>query len=240
MSMHAQALLAAPNAEGLLARFPEQDLELVICSPQDADPDLRRQMESVVTGHFARIYGANVTRFMPLLLGLRQQGQILAVVGLRPAADEALFLEQYLDEPVAQLISQRGLSARRENVIEVGNLVSTSPGLARLLIVALTHYLHSSGFQWVAFTGTPALLNSFSRLTLSPIDLGAADPARLGDSASEWGSYYDTRPHVMAGYIPEGFAQLCHKQIFQRLGYEPRYQFGAQGTHGQEAHYVCA
>jgi hypothetical protein len=240
MSMHVQPLLAAPNREGLLARFPEQDLELMICSAQDADHALRAQMESVVVGHFARIYGASVSRFMPLLLGLRQQGQILAVVGLRPAGDEALFLEQYLDEPVPQMISRRGLSAPRETVIEVGNLVSTSPGLARLLIVALTHYLHSGSFQWVAFTGTPALLNSFSRLTLSPIDLGAADPARLGVSASEWGSYYDTHPHVMAGYIPEGFAQLCSKQIFQRLGYQPHYQFPEQSHCEQESHYVCA
>lgn len=240
MSMHVQPLLAAPAQDGVLARFPEQDLELMICSAQDADADLRARMESVVTGHFARIYGASVSRFMPLLLGLRQQGQILAVVGLRPAGDDALFLEQYLDEPVPHLLSRRGLSAPRDTVIEVGNLVSTSPGLARLLIVALTHYLHSAGFKWVAFTGTPALLNSFSRLTLSPIDLGAADPARLGASASEWGSYYATHPHVMAGYIPEGFAQLCSKQIFQRLGFQPLYPFPMLSAGEQESHYVCA
>lgn len=233
-------LLANVDHTGLLARFAQHNLELVICSSRDDDHDLRARMESVVTGHFARIYGASVSRFMPMLLGLRQHGQILAVVGLRPAADEALFLEQYLDEPVQQMISRRGFAAPRGSVIEVGNLVSTSPGLARLLIVALTHYLHTGGFKWVVFTGTPALLNSFSRLTLSPIDLGAADPARLGAGVAEWGSYYDTHPHVMAGYIPEGFAQLCSKQIFHRLVYQPLYDIHQQADDGQESHYVCA
>ena len=236
----AQLLLANADHKDLLARFPQHNLELVICSSRDDDHDLRARMESVVTGHFARIYGASVSRFMPMLLGLRQQGQILAVVGLRPAADEALFLEQYLDEPVPQMISRRGLAAPRDTVIEVGNLVSNSPGLARLLIVALTHYLQTAGFKWVAFTGTPALLNSFSRLTLSPIDLGVADPSRLGAGVAEWGSYYDTRPHVMAGYIPEGFVQLCSNQIFQRLGYQPLYKTYELNDAGQESHYVCA
>mgnify|MGYP001949876551 FL=1 len=75
----------------------------------------------------------------------------------------------------------------------------------------------------MVFTGTPMLLNSFQRLTLSPIDLGPADPARLGEARHDWGSYYATQPRVMAGYIPEGLAQLQRRGTFERLSYQPCY-----------------
>ena len=108
-------------------------------------------------------------------------------------------------------------------MVEVGNLAALAPGAARVLIIALTHYLAAQGFTWVVFTGTAMLLNSFQRLALSPVDLGVADPARLGEQQAEWGSYYATRPRVMAGYITEGLAQLHQRQVFQRLGYQPLY-----------------
>jgi len=208
-----------------LATFQQQNLHIRICSPATGNPELRWQMEQCIARHFAAIYGARVNHFMPVLLGLESEGEIKAVVGLRPADFEPLFLQQYLDQPIHSLIAQTsGLMAARETVVEVGNLVSTSPGMARLLIIALTHFLHTCEYQWVAFTGTPTLLNSFSRLTLSPVALADADPARLTQNAHDWGSYYATNPKVMAGFIPEGFLQLQAARVFERLTYQPDYQ----------------
>jgi len=62
----------------------------------------------------------------------------------------------------------------------------------------------------VVFTGTRALLNSFRRLGLELQALAAADPARLGDQAGDWGSYYDSGPMVMACEVED-----CHRRLVQ-------------------------
>ena len=212
------------SSTGVLGHFGDQDLTLRLSHRSDPDQSLRALMEQCVARHFATVYDARITQFMPQLLGLEKQGDIVAVVGLRPAGDEPLFLQQYLDAPIERLLAAAStLATAQQDIIEVGNLVSTSPGMARLLIIALTHYLHCIHFQWVAFTGTPILLNSFSRLTLSPVVLAEADPSRLGSDASQWGSYYATQPRVMGGYVPEGFQQLLSSNVFERLAYSPLY-----------------
>ncbi|MNE61032.1 Thermostable hemolysin [compost metagenome] len=103
----------------------------------------------------------------------------------------------------------------------MGNLAAFGNGSARLLIVALTNLLVAQGFRWVVFTGTPALLNSFQRLALTPIALGLADPARMGDELADWGSYYASRPQVMAGEILPGHQRLLQLGAYPRLGYQP-------------------
>ncbi|HAB87069.1 MAG TPA: thermostable hemolysin, partial [Pseudomonas sp.] len=92
---------------------------------------------------------------------------------------------------------------------------------ARLLIVALTDLLVAQGFRWVVFTGTPALLNSFRRLALEPLALAPADPARMGEDLADWGSYYASRPQLMAGEILPGHQRLLQLGIYARLGYQP-------------------
>lgn len=206
-----------------LATFDRQYV-LELNSGQAPSDPLRGQLEAFVHNRFADTYGANIRHYMPQLLGIRQNGALQAVVGLRPASANPLFLEQYLDLPACTQIRLRsGMPLQREHMVEVGNLAALAPGAARVLIIALTHYLAAQGFTWVVFTGTAMLLNSFQRLALSPIDLGVADPARLGEQQAEWGNYYATQPRVMAGYIPEGLAQLEQHGVFQRLGYQPRY-----------------
>jgi hypothetical protein len=212
----------------LLARVAGQPGLDLIGSVATADGTMRNQMERFVRSRFADVYGARVSRFMPELLGLCRSGELLAVIGLRPAVEGPLFLETYLDRPACETLRQRsGMPLTREQLVEVGNLATMAPGAARLLISALTHYLAYRGFAWVVFTGTPMLLNSFQRLTLSPVDLGPADPARLGDQQAEWGSYYATQPRVMGGYVPEGLTQLQRRGVLERQGYQPLYGSGS-------------
>jgi hypothetical protein len=206
-----------------LATFDSQYV-LELNSGQPGTDTQREQLETFVHQRFADTYGASIRQYMPQLLGIRQKGELQAVVGLRPASASPLFLEQYLDVPACtQIRIHSGMPLQREHMVEVGNLAALAPGGARVLIIALTHYLAAQGYTWVVFTGTAMLLNSFQRLALSPIDLGEAKPERLGDRQAEWGSYYATRPRVMAGYIPEGLVQLEQRGVFRRLGYRPLY-----------------
>src|SRR5690606_37356189 len=79
---------------------------------------------------------------------------------------------------------------------------------ARLIIVAVTWLLHQRGLEWGVFTGAPALINSFHRLSLEPLHLGEANPSRLVRDQEQWGSYYEQKPQVFTGNIHFGYEQL--------------------------------
>ncbi|MDG9758198.1 thermostable hemolysin [Pseudomonas sediminis] len=197
--------------------------ELHLASPGSAR---RVALEQFVCQRFELQHGARIRHFMPCLFGLENQaGQLLGAVGVRSGNSGPLFLERYLDEPIQSAIGARlGNSVPgRGELVEVGNLAADSPGAARLLIVALTDLLVALGFRWVTFTGTPTLLNSFQRLGLTPIALGEADPARMGEELADWGSYYDNRPLVMAGDIHGGHQRLLQLGAYPRLGHQPLY-----------------
>jgi Thermostable hemolysin len=171
----------------------------------------RRAVEAYIRRRFAEQHQAQVTHFLPGLMGLQaHDGTLHGAVGLRGAAKGALFLEQYLDGPIEQAIRPLvGHDVVREEIVEVGNLAADGRGTARRLIVELSGWLSQGGFRWVAFTGTPALLNSFQRLGLPLTRIASADPARVGAQLSAWGRYYDLRPQVMVGEIPVGCRVLA-------------------------------
>ncbi|SDS75947.1 thermostable hemolysin [Pseudomonas oryzae] len=197
----------------------------------------RKQLENFIGSRFAEQYGARVRHFMPCLLGLYDDAQQLqAALGVRCGQQGALFLEHYLDAPVEQCIAELagGAQPSRGRIAEVGNLAAIGAGHARLLIVALTDLLASAGFRWVAFTGTPVLLNSFQRLGLSLLHLGAADGRRLGDELADWGSYYATQPQVMVGDVLAAHQRLQALGIYRRLGYQARHALD-----GEFAHVAC-
>lgn len=212
----------------------EQPLTLQLA--RSGQGERREALERFIRERFALHYQARIQHFMPCLLGLHaSNGEVQGAVGLRSAQRRPLFLERYLDESIEQAISRRyGRAVPREEIVEVGNLAAFGNGSARLLIVALTNLLVAQGFRWVVFTGTPALLNSFQRLALTPIALGLADPARMGDELADWGSYYASRPQVMAGEILPGHQRLLQLGAYPRLGYQPLFNVG------EVAHAACS
>jgi hypothetical protein len=76
--------------------------------------------------------------------------------------------------------------------------------MARVLIPLLACYLHRLGYEWVVFTATREVRNTFARLGLHPLAIARADRARLVDRGAAWGRYYARDPIVMAGKISHG------------------------------------
>ena len=130
-------------------------------------------------------------------------------MGYTVAGRQPLFMEQYIDIPVEELLTGViGAPVLREDIVEVGNLVAAGSGAARRVIVHMTALLHDLGRSWVVLTLTKSLLNSFARLGIETIPLVSADPARLPDKGESWGTYYSCEPWVMAASIPLGFKRL--------------------------------
>ena len=184
-----------------ISRIPGDPEPLVPVLIDPLHPE-RCSSEEFVRATFARSYGARLSSFYPLLLGIRRRpGVYEAVAGIRPAGGEALFLEHYLDSPVERL-----LGVDRSRIVEIGNLSPAGAGQARWLICMISAFLTGAGFFSVVFTAVPKLSNAFRRMGLPLRRLGDARPDRLPVGVAEdWGTYYESRPAVFSGDLDLGF-----------------------------------
>ena len=127
----------------------------------------RHALEARIAARCARKYGARIEAFLPCLVNLGIDGRHGAVVGLRPARDATLLLEQYFEAPIEQAISLAfHTPVSRDQVVEVGNLEAAVPGSVALLFGILAAILHDAGMRWVVCTATPRV-----RLILDDLDL---------------------------------------------------------------------
>lgn len=203
----------------LFPDFPASKHRELSFEHYDSQDVRRRDAEKFIYQVFADAYQARITHFLPELFALRSDSNsILAAVGMRSAAQELLFLENYLDIPIENAISDITHSnshpVARSNIIELGNLTSVHPGSARMIIIAMTTLLYHAGFKWVSFTAVPVLVNTFKKLGLNPLILAPASKERLmPGSQAEWGSYYDSHPMVYVGQVEEGYNALLRSNI---------------------------
>lgn len=179
------------------------------------DPQ-REEVEALIRSVYAERYGARVERFAPMLVSLREvegagegaTARTVAAAGYRLGV-EPLFLERYLDEPVEALLSHGGVVPERHRIVEVGHLAAVRAGEGRRLILQLAQHLATLDVEWVVSTLTGELRQLFTRMGVTPLALGAADPKRLGDAAASWGSYYEHHPVVLAGSLPQAMRRLA-------------------------------
>jgi hypothetical protein len=168
-----------------------------------ADPG-RIELENFVADAFRRKHQASVRSFMPTLLAFREPaGGLRGVIGLRPAGQSRLFLEQYLDRPVEVAISAAtGRSVGRRQVVEVGNLAGSNCRAAMRMVAALPAYLLAQDCRWIVFTATTAVREILRGFGAPLVELARAERARVVAARDEWGSYYEADPRVFAGYLP--------------------------------------
>jgi hypothetical protein len=157
-----------------------------------------------ITNIFRKTYNADIVVTYACLLGfMNAQDKPLAALGIRYAAEESpLFLERYLDKPVDVCLQAiTGERIARHTIAEAGNLASSGKADILMLLYGLACHLDHEGISTILFTGTALLKRYLHSLGLYPHVLAEADPARLGEDAARWGTYYATRPKVMAGNV---------------------------------------
>src|SRR6478736_1820829 len=127
-----------------------------------------------------------------------------AALGYRRADAEPLFLEAYLDQPVETLVSAAmDRPVAREAIVEIGNLAANNAWSMIALWGEAANDLGGAS-EVVVATLTAPLRRMFQRIGVPVHRLMAADPAKLGPVAADWGSYYAQDPFICAGPIAEG------------------------------------
>ncbi|ABC33247.1 uncharacterized protein involved in outer membrane biogenesis [Hahella chejuensis KCTC 2396] len=178
----------------------------------------RAVAESFIRTRFNKEYGAHIRYFMENFVLCYERDRLISVLGYQSAQSRPLFLEQYLNAPIEQVLARiQGAPCSRSGIIEVGNLASTTQGALRRLILVLARYFSERNYQWLTLTVIPELLNSFRRFDLPMIELAKAMPEALGRDAASWGSYYDKSPRVMAISIPHSIHHLISNPVMAKV-----------------------
>ncbi|RKZ86630.1 MAG: hemolysin [Gammaproteobacteria bacterium] len=172
-------------------------------------PD-RTDVEHYIADCFYKNYQAKVTHFLPYIISSRTDDKLIAAVGFQPATnDQPLFLEQYLEKSIeSELSNLVNRTIDRNKIIEIGNLTSSRKGISQILFVLNVAILHKAGFEWGVFTATKHVLTLLNKLNLNTFDVTEANPDCLTDNGDSWGSYYASRPKIVAGNLADAIVLL--------------------------------
>ena len=170
----------------------------------------RPEIESFIDRIYRRCYGAEIQAHYATILSVhREDNTILGALGFRFARQERLFLEQYLDAPVEQILCNAyNEPVVRDTVTEIGNLASLGGGASIFLFTALNAYLDQQGMKFSVITGTTPIRRYFSALGFNVQELARADRSRLIGNGAAWGHYYDEDPRVIAGNVGQALSCL--------------------------------
>ena len=164
----------------------------------------RAELEAFVNAAFARKHGARVRSFMPTLLVSRDANGPAGVIGFRGAEDEPLYLEQYLEAPVEQVLAHYlGHPVSRARIVEVGHLASRNCTGAARMAAALPRYLLKRNYEWIVFTGTRTVQGILRRLGAPLHELACATAECVATARDDWGGYYRNDPRVYAGSLAD-------------------------------------
>lgn len=186
----------------------------------------RARVEAFIKSIYREKYAAEISVDYPVLMSVRNEsGEILAALGFRYAGQEDLFLESYTQKPIESFVP-----AKRQQIVEIGNLASAGHGASIFLFAALASYLDSKGIQYATITGTDYLHGYFKRIGLNPQEICRADMKAVSQDGQKWGTYYNTQPRVLIGSVQNGVKRLkkalgmkfedCRPRLYPRLHYK--------------------
>ena len=162
---------------------------------------MRGRVESYIRQRYQQRFGATLKEWLPTLVSVQENGEILAAAGYR-GAGHPLFLERYLAAPIEQYLRDQDAPVQRSLIVEAGQFAAFRPGGGRLLVPLLARHLHQQGFIWAVSTLTRELHHLFARMGLAHQAISAATPDHLDEQERMgWGSYYAHAPHVFAGRL---------------------------------------
>lgn len=164
----------------------------------------RGELEHRIRHQFDCHFGARIGSFMPELACYRHPHGATAVVGMRAAANETLFLEAYLGMPIEKVVRRVGTcDTPRSRIVEVGQFVVDDRAAVARFFVDLVPFLAGRGYDWVCFTGTRVIRTRLARIGFHGLELTTAAEARVRPTDDRWGRYYMNEPVVTLGKLDD-------------------------------------
>lgn len=189
----------------------------------DGKRDDAYEIKALIEDVFYRAYKAKIKVGFPNLVAVIGENKtVYSAVGFRDAKNCDLFLEQYLDDKIENIISKlHDEKITRDQIVEIGSLASNKKGMSKFLYIAIAAYLSSKKYRYVVATGTSYLQKYFKKAGLKPVIIADASRVRLKDQSVDWGSYYDSDPKVMVLGVARGYRVL---KIFLGIKVVPSFE----------------
>jgi len=176
----------------------------------EAENEGRAEAQRFISEAYHRVFDAELRDFYPSIITLCAAGKGLkGAVGARYADGQSVFLEQYLEQSVEQLIQARTSAAvARSRIVEIGNLSVIRPALTYPFISMIGNWLQGYGVDWIVSSLTATLRSLLTRTGVTLVDLGAARAQMLVKQTSNWGRYYEHGPRVTAVNLADGLSRF--------------------------------
>ncbi|WP_172982750.1 thermostable hemolysin [Roseovarius bejariae] len=170
---------------------------IVGADDRDAEPLYDGALEHIRRSYCTAFSADTDIRPARLVVTLARSGQIACAAGIR-CHDEGFFSQQYLDEPVSDVIARKtGGDMGPRDILEVGGLACSTPFAAYPTLRAVFEWGRERRIGWGLFTATAEVRRLIQRSKIAPLMLARAEAARVCDPA-RWGSYYEHDPWVCA------------------------------------------
>lgn len=164
---------------------------------------------------FKRQYNADINITYPYVASIQDHTGVLCAAGFRFAKNEKLFLEQYFDKPVEDIIG-----VERFKIVEIGNLAVDDFTKLFKFLAEVSEYLIDSNIETVCITATEKLARILQRRDIQGYILTEANPSDLQESNENWGEYYSTNPKVYTFNLKENITKLQELSYVFKRGYK--------------------
>jgi hypothetical protein len=169
----------------------------------------RNEAEAYIAEAYANVFDADLKSFYPFLVTLHdREHNVLGAVGARSAADQSLYIENYLDQRVECAIAAQSGPVCRDQVVELGNLAIGNTASTYLFLAMIGEWLHQHEMQWIVFSLTAPLRRMLQRSEVPLLELARSERARAPVDGNAWGRYYELDPRVCAVPVNEGLSRF--------------------------------
>jgi hypothetical protein len=175
----------------------------------------RSEIEQFIRQGFLKSYQAKVSVNMPHLLALCN-GSYKAALGIRSGQD-TLFIEQYLTSAIEQQSVFVKNNIDRKNIVEIGHLFSNNQRFTIPLFMITAVSLFYMNYKYMVFSGTEKVVNIIAKSGVHCTDLCNAQQNKIQASTDEWGSYYATKPKVIAVSLSDVIALIGKNPTYQAM-----------------------
>ncbi|MCW8870190.1 MAG: thermostable hemolysin [Proteobacteria bacterium] len=173
----------------------------------------RQTIEQFIQQQYKQHFDAEIHHFFPVLISVYRSSNdaLIGTVGIRYADHDDLFSEQYLTQPVEQLLkAQTGETIERSSVIELGHFALAHRRFLVPVVRAIAQFIGQLQVDWTVYTLSQPMVKAVNRLNIPTQFLGFACAEQLRDQDNQWGQYYRLKPAVYCSHTTTAIEAIQH------------------------------
>ncbi len=160
----------------------------------------RLNIEEFIKTAFQKKYNAKISFFYPNFIVVYKNQTLVGVLGWQKGNNNKFFLECYLEHNIENVIKTKiGIDLKRDEIIEIGNLATIDSYASFCLFAHVFNNLNTLSSKFIVFTATRSLLSILIKMKITTYILSEAKSSCLNkEDITNWGSYYEHKPIVIA------------------------------------------